>query len=78
MKAALILAAAVLAGCQPVGQSKVAQDDPFPAGTQKFVAPGNYIAWVIPITMDRGERCVLVVKNSQGTAIDCDFSGVSK
>lgn len=75
MKAALIVAAIALAGCQPVGRAK--ETDPsFPAGTQKFVAPGNYIAWVVPITLEGGERCVLVVKNGQGTAIDCDFSGV--
>ena len=77
MKAALILATAALAGCQPVGKSSE-QDHRFPEGTQKFVAPGNYIAWVLPVRMASGERCVLVLKNGSATAISCDFSEVVK
>lgn len=66
----LILPAVFVCGCS-YGPTKTA--DEWPAGTKRFVGGGNHIHDIVPVTMEDGTRCVVVVKNSAGTAISCNW-----
>lgn len=66
--AALVLACA---GCS-VGEHAGAET---PKGWRSFVAAGNNITYVVPVTMDDGTRCVVTFGNSQGRGVSCEWSG---
>ena len=65
--AALVLACA---GCS-VGQR---EDSAAPKGWKSFVAPSNAITYAVPVTMDDGTKCVVVIGNSAGRGVSCDWS----
>jgi hypothetical protein len=60
----VVCVAFMLAGCERSIASD--SDGGFPAGTKRITAPGNYITWVVPLTMDDGTRCIVTVKNGSG------------
>jgi hypothetical protein len=66
--AALVLAAC--AGCS-VGERTDAET---PNGWRTFVAAGNYVTHVVPVTMDDGTRCVVTFGNGAGRGVSCDWS----
>jgi hypothetical protein len=65
--AALVLACA---GCS-VGERTDAET---PKGWKSFVAPGNRITYAVPVTMDDGTKCVIVIGNGPGRGVSCDWS----
>jgi len=65
--AALVLACA---GCSVEQREAGAA----PKGWKSFVAPGNVMTYVAPVTMDDGTRCVVTFGNSAGSGVSCDYS----
>jgi hypothetical protein len=45
-----------------------------PNGWKSFVAPGNRITYAVPVTMDDGTKCVIVIGNDPGRGVSCDWS----
>jgi len=44
-------------------------------GWRTFVAGGNHITHVVPVTMDDGTKCVVTFGNGAGRGVSCDWSG---
>ena len=65
--AALVLACA---GCS-VGERTDAET---PKGWRTFVAGGNHVTHVVPVTMEDGTRCVVTFGNGAGRGVSCDWS----
>lgn len=65
---ALVLACA---GCS-VGERT---DNETPKGWRTFVAGGNNVTHVVPVTMEDGTRCVVTFGNGAGRGVSCDWSG---
>jgi outer membrane lipoprotein SlyB len=71
-KTRLIFAAIALAltGC---GTGDVPHDE-VPVGWKAVQSSGNFITYVIPVTMDDGTKCVITKTNgSGGGGIACDW-----
>lgn len=56
-------------GCT-VGQR---DSDAIPKGWKSYVAPGNNVTYVLPVQMDDGTRCVVVIGNNAGRGVSCDW-----
>lgn len=49
------------------------RDGDIPSDWRVYVAPGNHVTYVMPVTMNDGTRCVLVIGNSAGRAVSCEW-----
>ena len=65
--AALVLACA---GCS-VGERT---DMETPKSWRTFVAGGNHVTHVVPVTMVDGTRCEVTFGNGTGRSVSCDWS----
>ena len=67
----LSLIAFALTGCET---GDVSRSD-VPVGWKAFVSDGNFITFVIPVTMEDGTKCVITKPNGTGGGgISCDWS----
>lgn len=44
-----------------------------PKGWRTFVAAGNYVTHVVPVTMEDGTRCVVTFGNGSGRGVSCEW-----
>ena len=70
-RAVVAALSAACAGCS-VGERT---DTESPKGWRTFVAGGNQVTHVAPVTMDDGTKCVVTFGNSAGRGVSCDWSG---
>ena len=66
----LALAIVFLAGCANGDRT----DLETPKNWKVFSTSGNYISYVIPVTMDDGTKCVIVTANNAGRGISCNWT----
>lgn len=67
------LLAAALAGCS---EAKVTpKTDGYPKDWIVIISPGNFAAYVVPVTLNDGTKCVVVTANSSGRGITCNWQG---
>jgi len=48
-----------------------------PKGGRTFVAAGNHVTHVVPVTLEDGTRCVVTFGNSSGRGVSCEWPGTS-
>jgi hypothetical protein len=70
-RAVIAALAVVCAGC---GASQSTDADT-PKGWRTFVAAGNHVTHVVPVTMEDGTRCVVTFGNGAGRGVSCEWPG---